>query len=353
MPKRAEVQPLVVEWSAFQWSAFDPQAAFRCLPAIAILLASGLALGQPAGGMIAASGAMSVGFGSFQRIGKSQLTPMLFGCAGMCLSTLAGTLAGQSAIALGLTAGFWGFLYGILIAFSAGASWAGLQSTIALLVVSAYPVTMGRATARASLILAGGLLQILVVSLLRTRIEEEAASPDLLAGGWRIAFKHLRRTLTLDSEALHYSLRMGLTLAVTAGVARAISIHNGYWFPMTALIVLRPDFRQTLVRGVARVAGTLVGGLVATLLAAILRPGPVALACVVVVFAWLCYTLLRVNYATYAACITVYIVFLLGFAGLPEMSTVKYRALNTFLGGVVALVSYLVRRPSTSPYFRA
>ena len=68
---------------------------------------------------------------------------------------------------------------------------------------------------------------------------------------------------------------------------------------MTALLVLKPDFRQTLTRGVARIAGTLVGVEIATLIAAGIRPGALALAVLVIVFAWLCYSLLQVNYAIY------------------------------------------------------
>lgn len=340
MQRYMAVEPLI-----FEWSEFGPRAAVRALPAIIILLVIGLTVGHPAAGMIAAAGAVSVGFGSFQRINNSQAAPMLLGTIGMCVSTLVGTLAGQSALTLASMAGLWGFVYGLLMALGSGASWVGLQSVIALLVVSAYPVSVGRATGRAALILAGGLLQTLSVFVLlyieKARPEElKPTLTDFPPSGFLPALRILKKNLALHSEALHYGLRLAVTLAITAGVVRSLSLPNGYWVPMTALIVLKPDFHQTLTRGVARIIGTFAGAGLATLIVASVRPGPVALAILVIGFAWLCYSFLRVNYATYAVCITVYIVFLLAFAGLPAMTAVKYRTINTALGGLCALAAY-------------
>ncbi len=45
---------------------------------------------------MAASGAVSVGFGSYQELGGSRTAPMLFATLGMCISSWIGTLAGQS-----------------------------------------------------------------------------------------------------------------------------------------------------------------------------------------------------------------------------------------------------------------
>ena len=78
----------------------------------------------------------------------------------------------------------------------------------------------------------------------------------------------------------------------------------------------------------------------ATLIVAGVRPGLLAIGILIVVFAWLCYSLLHVNYAIYVVCVTSYFVFLLGFGGLPEIAVVKYRSINTTLGGLFALLAY-------------
>ena len=116
------------------WTQFSPRAALRCLPAIAISLAIGLALKHPGGGMIAAGSSMSVGFGSFRRLNQSRVAPMVCATLGMCVSVFVGTLAGRSNLAMTIVAGVWGVLYGLLVTADAAAAWVGLQCVIGLLV---------------------------------------------------------------------------------------------------------------------------------------------------------------------------------------------------------------------------
>jgi len=304
-----------------------------------------LAVGHPAAGMIAAAGAVSVGFGSFHPIGKSKTAPMLLATIGMCVSTLVGTLAGFSPFILAVMAALWSFLCGLLMALGAGASWVGLQSVIALLVVSAYPDSLGHATMRASLILAGGVLQTVCILVLRSIqkskcVELPPLPRDFPPGGFFPALRTLKQNLSPGAEAFRYGLRLAVALAIEAGFGRAVSLEHGYWVPITVLLVLKPDFHQTSVLGVARIAGTLAGAALATLIAALVRPVPAMLVLLVLIFVWLCYSLVQVNYATFTVCTTIYIAFLLALAGLPEMATVKYRALDTIIGGGFALIVY-------------
>jgi uncharacterized membrane protein YccC len=73
-------------------------------------------------------------------------------------------------------------------------------------------------------------------------------------------------------------------------------------------------------------------------IASSLRPGPHALVILVLVFAWVCYAVLNVNYALFAAGVTSYVVFLLALAGLPETAIIRHRAVNTLAGGALALL---------------
>src|SRR5260370_2014842 len=61
----------------FDWSKFHPRAAFQCVPAIAVPLAVGLSTGHARQGVLAAAGAFSVGFGSFQQFPHSPPPPIL------------------------------------------------------------------------------------------------------------------------------------------------------------------------------------------------------------------------------------------------------------------------------------
>lgn len=91
------------------WAKFHPRAAQRCMPAIAIAILGGFAAGQAEWGIMAASGAVTVGFGSYQQLGGSRSAPMLWATLSMCLSSWLGTLAGASLWGTVAVAAVWGF----------------------------------------------------------------------------------------------------------------------------------------------------------------------------------------------------------------------------------------------------
>ncbi|TAM58533.1 hypothetical protein EPN52_10650 [bacterium] len=153
-------------------------------------------------------------------------------------------------------------------------------------------------------------------------------------------------TLLANFQPKSVYFRHAVRLAIALGVAmladRVLPLQRGYWVPMTAALVLRPDFATTYVRGVSRLTGTVAGAVLATLIAALLRPGPELLVALCVVFAWLGYIVIRANYAVYTVTVTAYVVFLLALMGLPEKMGVLDRVEATLLGGVLALVAYAV-----------
>ena len=111
---------------------------------------------------------------------------------------------------------------------------------------------------------------------------------------------------------------------------------------MTALLVLKPDFHDTFARGVARIAGTILGAGMATLIVRELEPGPSALAVFVLAFVWGCYAVFRVNYALFTVCVTGYVVFILRLSGVAEMTAATTRAIDTVAGGTLALAIYAI-----------
>lgn len=286
-------------------------------------------LHHPVAATVAGGGAVSVGFGSFQRIKGSRLWPMLLASLGMFISALVGTIAGYSSFTLMIVAAIWGFGYGVLCAISGGAAWAALQCVIAMLVASGYPQTFEHALLRALLILGGGLFQTLFITLLHRAVPAPESNSNRTSNPIHA------------SSAYRYALRLAISLALCVELVRHFSFPNGYWAPMTAVLVLKPDFHHTLTRGVARVLGTLAGAALTTLIVSALQPGMITVAMLVIGLVWLCYSLIQVNYALYAACITVYVVFLLALSGLPEASVVSHRTINTAIGGGFALLAYL------------
>ena len=68
-----------------------------------------------------------------------------------------------------------------------------------------------------------------------------------------------------------------------------------------------------------------------------INPAPIVLAAFTVLFAWLSYGLLNVNYALFSMAITGYIVFLLSLNQVPGPTIALHRTVATALGGAIAL----------------
>ena len=324
------------------WTKFHPRAALRCMPAIAGAILVGSFSGHAEWGIMAASGAVSVGFGSYQELGSSRTAPMLYATLGMCISSWVGTLAGQSLFVTVAAAAVWGFVYVAVSALGPGQQWIALQSVIWMIISTAYPTPGLHALTRGAFVLIGGLLQVECIRFFwwaegRHTPVMTAATPT-----GACTDNHISDVLRPGSCLFLYALRAALTLGVAAALYRALSIPNGYWIPMTAAIVLRADMRQSITRGFARMTGTIVGTVLATIAASLLRPGPLALSILVLIFVWCAYALLWVNYAIFVVPLTAYVVSLLALAGLPEPFVIHHRLLNTLIGGLISLLVHLL-----------
>jgi uncharacterized membrane protein YccC len=132
-------------------------------------------------------------------------------------------------------------------------------------------------------------------------------------------------------------------------VSHAWGLPNGYWTPMTAVILLKPDRYETTLRILRRVLGTLAGAGVTTLVVALLRPDRPLLGVLLLLAVWGCFTLQRVNYALFAMCVTAYVVLLLSALGLPEPIVAWHRMLATLAGAAIALAAQLISVPAVPP----
>jgi uncharacterized membrane protein YccC len=161
----------------------------------------------------------------------------------------------------------------------------------------------------------------------------------------RSSVEQAARSLVKKNEppsALPYALRLAITLGVSTEIYRHFGFANGYWIPMTALLVLRPGLSDTANRAVARTVGTLVGAILASFALAHLAPSPPTLAVLILFFAWLAYSLNSVNYGLFTLCLTAYIVCLLALASIPGNLVAYHRAISTVIGGSLALSVRLV-----------
>lgn len=162
----------------------------------------------------------------------------------------------------------------------------------------------------------------------------------------------MRRELHHGSPILRHAVRLAAVAALGYLLGRVLPYGHGYWAPMAAVMVMRPEFSQTYARSVARFGGTVVGVFLATAIVRAAQPGTGLSAAFAVVCALLMYLLMRTGYAVGQACVAAYVVFLLGMAGDDWSQTVLERVVLTLIGGLLAMISYAVYPAWETPRLR-
>jgi len=172
-----------------------------------------------------------------------------------------------------------------------------------------------------------------------TVVPKTAEHPVVLAPksdpfGW---LRPLRVALTLRSLPMRHGLRMGVTAAAAVLLSFAFDITRGYWATITTLFVLQPYAGATIHRTLQRVAGSVVGGIIAAALAVAARTR-LAIAGVMVPFTVAAVAVQPLNYGIFVLLLTPVFVLLAephpgdwGIAGL--------RVVNTILGAIIALIA--------------
>jgi uncharacterized membrane protein YccC len=111
---------------------------------------------------------------------------------------------------------------------------------------------------------------------------------------------------------------------------------------MTSLLVLKPGLSDTTSHAIARTAGTIGGAILASFCIAHLGASDYVFAIFTLIFAWLAYSTVDVNYALFSVFLTSNIVFLLALAGADSQIIAERRAVCTFIGGAIALTVRLL-----------
>ncbi|MBA0049703.1 FUSC family protein [Streptomyces sp. AJS327] len=167
-----------------------------------------------------------------------------------------------------------------------------------------------------------------------------------------VAVRAFQRELRWSSPILRHALRVSGVAAAGYLVSLVFTTEHGYWIPLTAVMVLRPDFSRTFERGVGRFTGTLLGVAVAGAVVGLTHPGPYLSAAFAVLAVALQYLLTGTGYALISVCTGAYVIFLLSIPGAHWSQTVYERVLLTAIGGALALLSYALFPAWETPRLR-
>ena len=153
----------------------------------------------------------------------------------------------------------------------------------------------------------------------------------------RLALLHAN--MTASTEAGRHALRLAAIAAIAEAVVQATGLYEGRWVTLTIFIVLKPDYRSTMSRGIDRAIGTAAGAVAAAVLAPLAQSdgGAVAVAAIAVAAA---YVLYDASYLFFSLTLTVFVLILFALLGAPVPQTAEARVLDTCIGSALALVAY-------------
>ena len=136
------------------------------VPVVAVLT-FGIAIGRPVWGVTMGAGAMLVGIAWRVTGGRPPLALMATDAVAMAISTFVGSVTGSVTWLHIIVLCLWGLMAGLLVAVGNRGGAVGTQSIIALVVFGRFSQPAAQALGLATLVLAGGLAQVVFLSVVR------------------------------------------------------------------------------------------------------------------------------------------------------------------------------------------
>lgn len=149
----------------------------------------------------------------------------------------------------------------------------------------------------------------------------------------------------VNTLAFRFALRSAIAASVAILIFKWFKIDHGYWIAFSLMIVIQPYFGATLKKAVDRVFGTLLGGVVGSLL--LLLPTGIHLKefIMFLTFVLMVYYV-RKNYAVAVFVVTVNLVLLFNIDHSYSNQILIYRGLCTIGGSLLAVISGFALLPA-------
>lgn len=150
----------------------------------------------------------------------------------------------------------------------------------------------------------------------------------------------IRANLTLKSPGFRHALRLAVCMIVGEVLSHLLKLQRPYWLPMTVAVILKPDYASTFSRSFLRMAGTLLGLVVATGLVYFLPREAWVDVSLICFFTFLVRWAGAANYGVFAMCMAAIVVLLVSLTGVAPADVIWARGANTLLGGFVTLLVF-------------
>jgi uncharacterized membrane protein YccC len=152
---------------------------------------------------------------------------------------------------------------------------------------------------------------------------------------WR---EKLAALWTPDSLILRHALRLAMTATIGLWIAWTWRLHRGAWVPLTIAIILKPDFGGTRDKALGRVAGTILGGVIAAVLDFYLED-PWLNVAALVPLGILAFSQRTVAYQRFVLFLTVFILVMLNLVDHGDWRDPLFRIVDTIIAGALALLT--------------
>ena len=132
--------------------------------------------------------------------------------------------------------------------------WITLQWSIALVLAASFPADIAHALLRGALVAAGATAQLILTPMLwrlAGRHFTEVHAPQARKEELPQLRSALRQALQWGSPNLRHAGALAIAVGASTILFRKLGLPNGYWMPMTVLIVLR-SFSTTPSRSPSR-----------------------------------------------------------------------------------------------------
>jgi uncharacterized membrane protein YccC len=154
----------------------------------------------------------------------------------------------------------------------------------------------------------------------------------------------LRDNFNFRSLGFRHAVRMGIIAALASALTLLLQMPRGYWAVLTVLVVLKPNFGGTLAIVIQRIAGTVLGGLIAVILGAFIHDQVALLFCAGLL-AFAAFSLRPLNYSLFVLALTPMVVLILNLSNIGDWWIALLRVFETLLGGGLAVLGGCVLFP--------
>jgi hypothetical protein len=283
----------------------------------------------------------------------STIWTLFFGLILNAAMMFAGTIIGNDvwlSVALLFALAFVG---GMMSAFGEVAGQIGYVTTLVFAVALGQAGTFESAQERFLAFLAGGALSLLLTQTLwlfnrktSSATDESDAQKEIERETKKHPLHGLIEQLTPKSIIFRHAMRLAVASAIAIAVYKFFRVEHGYWLIITVLVIVKPIFADTRRRALERVLGSVAGGILAVIIAALVQ-NIVALDVLLILFSVLAFSHVRTNYGFYVLFLTPFVVLMIDTVIPGDWEIAFVRILDTLIGGAIALVVSYLLRPET------